>query len=270
MSPDRIPWAQLPNTVHRAAEQHLGSTYSATDAAGGGNADIATILTTPTDTLFIKGIQDKERAEELHLEYRINPYLPHDICPRARWHTEADGWVLLAFDAVNGDHADYTPGATGLKAVTTALTTLSGITAPPLSLLTAWDRWGYYCDNETEPLLHGNSLLHTDLAATNIIVNNGQAHVIDWSWAARGPAWIDPTLWAIRLISDGGHSPAEAVLRAQEIPAFREADPQAVAVLARAEAARWADVHADGAPGIDGVTHGARQWANYWARQIPL
>ncbi|MCX4679144.1 aminoglycoside phosphotransferase [Streptomyces sp. NBC_01433] len=263
---DRCPWDQLPDTVHQTVARHVGGTYSAADTVGGGNSAVAVVLTTATGSVFVKGIRaDDGQADELALEHRVNSYLP-DLCPRVLWQTETAGWVLLAFDAVTGEHADYAPGSADLEAVITTLTALSGTPAPPVALLNAWDRWGYYCADDDKPLFDGDSLLHTDLAATNILMNDGRAHVVDWSWAARGPAWIDPALWGIRLISDGGHTPAEATRRAREVPAFHMANPRAVAALSRAEADRWAALDAEGTPGIEGVTRGARQWADHWAR----
>ncbi|WP_371647847.1 MULTISPECIES: hypothetical protein [unclassified Streptomyces] len=92
-----------------------------------------------------------------------------------------------------------------------------------------------------------------------------RAHLIDWSWAAVGPPWVDGALWAMRLISDGGHSPEQARHQAQRIPAFAAASPQAAHLLADAEARRWQDLNDDGVPGVESVTEGSRLWADFWA-----
>ncbi|MFI6640573.1 aminoglycoside phosphotransferase [Streptomyces sp. NPDC050504] len=265
MPVDRVPFAELPGPVREAVARRVGA-CSAVDTAGGGNCAVAAVLTSPADRVFVKGIRSgHDQADELDLEYRVGPYLP-DGCPRVRWRTETAGWVLVAFDAVAGEHADYRPGAADLEAVVRALTALGGTPAPPVALLSAGDRWGYYCAEGEVSLLAGDALLHTDLAATNVLVRGGRAHVVDWAWAARGAAWIDAALWAVRLVSDGGHTPAGAARWARRVPAFRTADPRAVAVLGRAEAARWADLRDDGVPGIERVTRGSRAWAAYWTR----
>ncbi|MDJ0463096.1 aminoglycoside phosphotransferase [Streptomyces sp. H27-C3] len=238
---------------------------TADDMSGGGASAMAAVLATPDGRqVFVKGaLTNDPQAEELDLEHRISSHLPN-FCPRTLWRVETAGWLLIAFEAIAGTHADYAPNSPDLESVTHALTVLSGTTAPPLPLLSAWDRWGYYCADDDEPLLHGETLLHTDLAATNILMLTGQARVIDWAWAATGPAWADTALWAARLISDGGHSTAEAARWAHKMPAFRTASPRAVAVLTQAEASRWADLAADGTPGIEGITRGSRLWADYW------
>ena len=132
-------------------------------------------------------------------------------------------------------------------------------------MLSAWDRWGYYCEPQDEPLLSGHHLLHTDPAATNILIGSDRAHLIDWSWAAVGPAWVDAALWAIRLISDGGHSPEQAHGQAERVPTFATASPKALRLLAHAEASRWEDLRDEGVPGIESVTKGARAWAQFCA-----
>ncbi|MBR7673060.1 phosphotransferase family protein [Streptomyces daliensis] len=257
--------------MRETAARHLpgDGTYTAVDALGGGASAVAAVLSTGTSTVFVKGMphghHDEAEADGLDLEYEVNAQLP-GCCPRVLWRVTVAGWTLLGFEAVEGgEHAEFAPGSPDLEPIVQALTTISGIPAPSLPLLSAWERWGYYCSEADAPLLHGDSLLHTDLAATNILISqDGRAHVIDWSWAAQGASWIDPALWAIRLISDGGHTPAEAAHWARKVPAFRAAAPGAVAVLSQAEAARWADLYADGTPGIEGVTRASRLWAEHW------
>ncbi|MCF2527865.1 hypothetical protein [Yinghuangia soli] len=52
--------------------------------------------------------------------------------------------------------------------------------------------------------------MHTDPAATNFVMTDDQAHLVDWTWPALGPPWIDAVLWGFRLISDGHQNPEEA------------------------------------------------------------
>lgn len=70
--------------------------------------------------------------------------------------------------------------------------------------------------------------------------------------------------WVIHrtLVVAVGHTPQEARLWASKLPAFRKASPEAVFVLAQAEARRWEDLVSDGVPDIDAVAKGARAWAD--------
>ncbi|WP_407288848.1 hypothetical protein [Streptomyces sp. BP-8] len=124
------------------------------------------------------------------------------------WRVRAGGWDFLGFEGLKAKWADYAPTSPDLPLVVSALAQVTTCLAPRARLLTAWERWGYYCERKDEAHLVGRYLLHTDLAWTNILVRHGRAHLVDWPWAALGPAWVDPALWAVRLISDGSHTPA--------------------------------------------------------------
>ena len=56
-------------------------------------------------------------------------------------------------------------------------------------------------------------------------------HVIDWSFATRGQAWVVPAIFAPRLIQ-AGHTPQQADALLSTLPAWKAARPQAVAGLA--------------------------------------
>ncbi len=50
--------------------------------------------------------------------------------------------------------------------------------------------------------LDGDTLVHLDLRADNLMLRtDGRLIVVDWAWAVRGPAWLDPVLLAIEFIS---------------------------------------------------------------------
>ncbi|MFI1177295.1 aminoglycoside phosphotransferase [Streptomyces melanogenes] len=266
----RLAWQQLPGAVHAAVAARIGGPYTAADTQGGANSGVAALLH-PHDgghEVFVKGLPvDYAHGDYLDTERKVNPYLPGSA-PRLRWHIQAGGWRLLGFDAISGRHADLAPGARDLDLIVDALTQTGAVLAPDIALLSAWDRWGYYCTPADEAVLTGRHLLHTDLAATNILIGTDRAHLVDWSWAAVGPPWVDAALWAMRLISDGGHSPEQARHQAMRIPAFAAAPPQAVHLLADAEARRWQDLSDDGVPGIESVTKGSRLWADFWSPTV--
>ncbi|WP_330334511.1 hypothetical protein [Streptomyces sp. NBC_00536] len=105
-------------------------------------------------------------------------------------------------------------------------------------------------------------MLHTDPASTNVIVNVGRAHFVDWSWPAVGPSWIDTALWGMRLISTGGHTPDQAWEWTLRVPGWRDTDPRALAAFTRAEARRWHDLAADRVPTAAAIGAAADAWAD--------
>ena len=90
------------------------------------------------------------------------------------------------------------------------------------------------------PAFKGDNLLHTDLAPHNILIHD-QAHVVDWAWPTRGPAWIDAGIWIVRLI-DAGHSPKEAETWGEHLTAWCEAPTDAVTAFSNANAAIWDEI----------------------------
>lgn len=84
-----------------------------------------------------------------------------------------------------------------------------------------------------ERAAEGNTLLHADLRADNLLLTRvGGVMVIDWPYAVRGAAWVDVLLFLISAAADGGVDP-EAAWRGYG--PGRRADPGAVnAVLAAA------------------------------------
>lgn len=60
----------------------------------------------------------------------------------------------------------------------------------------------------------GDTLLHLDLRADNLLQrSDGRLIVVDWAWAVRGAAWVDPALLAIEFISSGTSVDADAWIR---------------------------------------------------------
>ncbi|MFI5808770.1 aminoglycoside phosphotransferase [Streptomyces sp. NPDC051561] len=264
-----IGWDQLPDETRTAVDRQVGATYEVTGMSTGESTGIATLLTVPDGSkVFVKGLPvEHERAEELEREARVSHRLP-DYAPKLLWWVEAGGWRLLGFEGVTATPwADFTPDGGHLDQVAAVLRDLSTRPAPDVGLMTAWDRWGPYCDPQDEPLLTGECLLHTDPAATNFLINGDRAWLVDWAWAARGPGWIDTALWGYRLILDGKHTLEQAAEQIAGIPVFAAAACEGVRVLTEAEARSWEDWQAYGTEGIESTAEAARRWADFWHRR---
>ncbi|MFF8639004.1 aminoglycoside phosphotransferase [Streptomyces pilosus] len=238
----------LPAATRRAIADKAGPVHAARTTAGGLNSGIAAILDTDHGPVFVKGIPtDHPQAPAQCREAAINPHLP-SACPRLYWHLETAGWDLLGYEVLPGRHADYTPGSPDLPLVAAALAELQEITAPAdIPIKAAEQRWAAYAPPGTAAHFAGNTLLHTDLALHNVLVD-ARARIIDWAWPTRGAAWIDPAILILRLI-EAGHTPAEADAFAHRFPSWHTAPPTATQAFATANAAAWREIaQTDAAP----------------------
>ncbi len=238
MSMSRLAWCDLPTAARAAVHEHTGPFLTAADVSTGANSGVAVKAYTSTGPVFIKGIPADHRQVKTQLrEAAVNPFLPASA-PELLWHTQGGGWDLLGFEMIEGFIADFSPGSPDLPLVVTALAELADTPCPDIPLLNLPDRYAPYTD--APKLFAGNALLHTDMAPHNILIDT-IAHLIDWAWPTRGPAWTDPAVWAVRLI-DGGHTPEQADHWAAQLPAFKTAPPRALVAFAEANARQWEEV----------------------------
>ncbi|MFF7249880.1 hypothetical protein ACFZBU_38955 [Embleya sp. NPDC008237] len=94
----------------------------------------------------------------------------------------------------------------------------------------------------------------------------GRAVLVDWGWAVRGPAWLDPALAVVRLIATGGQSPAAAQAWASRLPAWRDVPDRVLTDFAGAEARYWEDItRRRPEPWSRALADAARAWAAYRA-----
>lgn len=74
----------------------------------------------------------------------------------------------------------------------------------------------------------GDTLLHADIRADNILLTGQGAMVVDWPWACRGAAFTDLVLFAPGVALQGGPQPAELIASSRSGGA---ASPHAVTAL---------------------------------------
>ncbi|MEV8597322.1 aminoglycoside phosphotransferase [Streptomyces sp. NPDC052012] len=254
---------ELPADVRQAISDKTGPVHAARTAEAGLNSGIAAFIDTEHGTLFVKGIPvDHPQAPAQRREAAINPYLP-SACPRLFWHIEVGGWDLLGYEVLEGRHADYSPGSADLPLVMEAIRDLQDVDAPKgIAIKAAEQRWAAYAPDGTAALFTGPTLLHTDLAPHNVLVDD-QAHIIDWAWPTRGAAWIDPAVLILRLL-EAGHTHASAEAVASQIPSWRNAPADAVRAFTAANAALWAEIaRTDSAPWKSDMARHAIAFADY-------
>jgi len=86
---------------------------------------------------------------------------------------------------------------------------------------------------------HGESLVHLDVRADNLLVRpDGSVVLVDWPWACRGAAWIDSIALLLNVGLYGGHD-VDALMSAS--PVLRAADPDLVTSFLAGLAAYFLD-----------------------------
>jgi aminoglycoside phosphotransferase (APT) family kinase protein len=190
--------------------------------------------------------------------------LPEELpVPRLKWvfddvHT---GWVLLVFDDVDGVHPGNPWTANDLGRVLAGLAELaSGLTPSPLPIgkvhsasemlatricgwqrlrraaepkeLNALDAWSRAhldqladLEEQAPAAVAGQTLLHFDVRADNILLTPERVWFFDWPHASVGAAWLDVVGFAPSVRMQGGPAPEEIVER---YPESRKVDPRLV------------------------------------------
>lgn len=237
----RIGWSDLPGYVRREVEAVIGEpVVDAVSQAGGfspGSAD--RIRTGGGRRVFVKAVSSaaNPRSPEMHRqEARIAAALPSAAPTPTLLGSYDDGtWVALVYEDVEGRHP-VTPWLPDeLRRVQAALTELAAVLTPsPLRSPTAadalahdfagWRRMAAEPPADLDPwlaehladlvaladralhALAGDTLVHTDIRADNILLGaGGRVTVVDWPSACRGPAWLDQLLLLVNVRLYGGH-----------------------------------------------------------------
>lgn len=238
----RTDWEQLSRPTREAIEAHTGPVRGAATALAGQNSAIAALLDTDAGRVFVKGLRTEHpMAVAQRREMAVNPYVS-PLSPQLLWHTEADGWTLLGYQAAAGQHADYTPGSPDLPKVVDVMRRLASVWCPALpQLKRAEKRWAAYMNPADLSLLHGDTLLHTDYAPDNVLIDGDQVRLIDWAWPTLGAPFIDPCCLIVRLIF-AGHTPAQAEASVAAAEAWRHAPARSIDAFAAALSKMWDEI----------------------------
>lgn len=257
----RTDWEQLSSRTREAIEAQTGPVRGATTASAGQNSAIAALLQTDAGRVFVKGLPTEHpMAAAQRREMAVSPYVT-PLSPELLWHTEADGWTLLGYRAATGNHADYTPGSPDLPKVIDVMRRLALIWCPALpQLKRAEKRWAAYMTPADLNLLRGDTLLHTDYAPDNVLIDGAEARLVDWAWPTLGAAFIDPCCLIIRLIS-AGHTAEQAEACVSTTAAWQDAPDHSINAFAQALAGMWNQIaDADPTPWKQHMATAARSW----------
>ena len=186
--------------------------------------------------------------------------------PRLLWSYDDDssGWVVLVFEDIEGWHPAHPWRLDELDRVTRAMTDLATALTPsplPRSMvgtasdefrdrICGWrrireeqpsrverlDPWSsrnletlVEYEAEAERLVVGDTLLHLDVRADNILLAPDKVWFVDWPSACVGAAWVDIAFFAPSVTMQGGPSPEQVIARH---PAARTAEPNAITAAA--------------------------------------
>ena len=76
--------------------------------------------------------------------------------------------------------------------------------------------------------MQGNTLLHFDMRADNILLTPEKVWFVDWPQACTGAAWVDVVFFAPSVTMQGGPPPEEVIA---SHPSVHSADPTAVTAV---------------------------------------
>ncbi len=245
----RVHWEGLPASVRQAIEERLGGkVVEAITQPGGFSPGVAARLRLDDGRrVFVKAVSDAANPDTptMHRrEARIVAALPALApVPRLLWTYDANGWVALAFEDVDGRH----PGApwtdADLLLVVDALLKMSNdLTPSPIATevtasgafehdINGWriamgrgeQRLDPWCVKHLERLADlesrapavaaGNTLLHFDTRADNILIAGDRVFVLDWPSARTGAAFVDWLIMAPSVAMQGGPAPDDFMSR---------------------------------------------------------
>lgn len=233
-------WNDLPREVRAALERRLGArVVEAVTQPGGFSPGLAArLLLDDRRRVFLKAVHEAANPDtpDIHRrEARIVAALPPSApVPRLLWSYDQDGWVALCFEDVDGRHPHEPWTEHDLGLVIAAIQKMAAdLTPAPLDPgdtaadgfrrnINGWqialrrgearlDPWSAKhlarlaaLEAEAPGLCAGDTLLHFDTRADNILIAGERVYVVDWPWARLGAAWVDWVAMAPSVAMQGG------------------------------------------------------------------
>ncbi|WP_433253904.1 phosphotransferase family protein [Streptosporangium sp. CA-135522] len=253
-------WDDLPGEVRDAVEVECGTIQHATSLPGGLTAGVAVRLDATRGPVFLKALPAASPSAPLYLrEQHVGVALPEGVpAPRMLWSGHTAGWVWLAFEHVEVRRpVVLSPGSPDVADVVDIVRVLGELLVPnpaaevppvadnvmfltrradalladPPSDLASLPAYRAARAGLDMDALAGDTLLHADFHEGNLLAGPAGVRLIDWGLACQGAAWVEIALLIPRLIL-AGHTPEQAEVLADQLPAWKAAPEVAVTGLA--------------------------------------
>lgn len=244
----RPHWSTVPPHIVAEVERWLGGPItSVAEVRGGFTPTVAARLAAGDARGFVKICRDGVNAQVggfFRNEARIAARLP-DVPALAplRWSYDDGAWIALGFDDLGGAPPALPWSDSDLDAVLSAVADVHAALTPPPDVaptvaaahtvtFAGWrslrgdepglDDWSrrhlatlQQIEAEWPASLVGDTLLHGDLRADNVVLSPGRGPVVvDWPAACVGPPWFDLVCFAPSVEAEGGPRCAEVLRRA--------------------------------------------------------
>lgn len=304
----RIDWTAVPADVRAAVENSLGSPIVAAVSQPGGFSPGVAARCRLADggRVFVKAVspdQNRQSPRMHRREAEVARQLPAFVPAPRLLHVHDDGhWVVLAFTDVDGRQPREPWTLPDLDVVMPAIADLGRAVTPveiaglasvvdrhrsifdgwrrlasgdgDLAALPRWvaSRIDHLADIESrwEEAAAGDRLLHADLRADNVLIRpDGSVVFVDWPWACRGAAFVDPLLmvWSIGL--GDGPDPATVIERYGLADGVDHADFMAVSATVSGFLARSSqDDPPPGLPALRAFQRAQAEVSFAWLRSV--
>jgi hypothetical protein len=269
----KLGWGDLPEHLRRRVEGELGGEVveAVVQPSGFSPGAPLRVRLASGARAFVKAATSEINEQTVEM-YRDEanvgeqlPVLPE--VPRLRCWFEGPPWVVLIFDDVDGappttpwKRADLVRVLGALADLATRLTPAPALGLPTVSAKHAdgFDGWARlardpdrlraadgdgWLTGHLEQLdrlaqgwsvaAAGNTLLHADIRADQLLLTDERVYLVDWAHACVGASFVDPLLFFPSVVLDGGPTIDELVTLS---PQTREAEPTHLASVASAAA----------------------------------
>ena len=231
-NPRRMSWAEVPDAVVARIEGRAGSAVaSAAGSEFGFSPGFAGVVNFADGSrVFLKvmsGVRDPWSIAMNRREVEVLSVLPSEIsAPALLWTVEEGDWLVLAAEAVEGEHPRPAENPHHAAAIWDGLSHLATVRAPAnlpafhdyqADVFTQWatlaeapDRaeriatfggHGEWIAEHLDDLVaweregievsKGDALVHGDLRDDNLLLVGERLMIVDWPHASRGAPWID-------------------------------------------------------------------------------
>lgn len=245
----RVHWEEVPLAVRRGLEQKMGArVVEATTQPHGFSPGVASRLVLADGRrVFVKAVSEAANPDTpgIHRqEARILAALPKSApAPRLLWTYDDQGWVGLGLEDVEGRHPHEPWTEDDVALVVAALVRMArALTPSPIATQQRAEEWFIETVNGWQIALargedrldpwqarnlqrladlerlapeaaSGDTLLHCDTRADNLLIAGSRVYVLDWPWARVGAWWVDAVGMAPSVAMQGGPSPEDFVAR---------------------------------------------------------